>query len=104
MLRTLRKKSKPILWFVIIFISFVFIIWGVGSGGRKDQATYVAQVNGKKISLNAFQNLYEKYHKDYSQFYLDKEELNREAKKFALEEFIRYHLLLEEAKREKIGV
>ena len=104
MLRALRKKSKPILWFIIIFISFVFIVWGVGSGGRKDQANYVAEVNGKKISLDAFQNLYEKYHKDYSQFYLDKEELNREAKKFALEEFIRYHLLLEEAKREKIGV
>lgn len=104
MLRTLRKKSKPILWFIIIFVSFVFVVWGVGSGGRRNQANYVAQVNGNKISLSAFQNLYEKYHKDYSQFYPDKEELDREAKRFALEEFIRHHLLLEEVERERIGV
>ncbi|MBU1627278.1 peptidylprolyl isomerase, partial [bacterium] len=89
----------------VLFILTAFLFLNISSSHVFAYAAdYVAEVNGKKLSSDAFQDLYEKYHKDYSQFYPDKEELSREAKKFALEEFIRHHLLLEEAKRKKIGV
>lgn len=75
MLSIMRKKKNSIIIkivFVIIVLSFVgtiFLVWGVGSDGAGGGKGYAAKVNGTLISLEDYQNAYERTRNMYQQIY-----------------------------------
>ncbi|MEI6306679.1 MAG: SurA N-terminal domain-containing protein, partial [Deltaproteobacteria bacterium] len=66
MLDLMRKKKESIIIkvvFVVIVLSFVgtiFLVWGKGSDGPGRSLGYAAKVDGKRISLEEFQNSYQR--------------------------------------------
>jgi len=70
-----RKKESTIvkLVFIIIVLSFVgtiFLVWGKGSDGiGGGKSGYAAKVNGSKISLEQYQNAYQRIRNMYQQIY-----------------------------------
>ncbi|MSN24917.1 MAG: peptidylprolyl isomerase [Geobacter sp.] len=70
-----RKKESAIvkLVFIIIVLSFVgtiFLVWGKGSDGiGGGKSGYAAKVNGSKISLEQYQNAYQRIRNMYQQIY-----------------------------------
>ena len=76
MLSIMRKQKESIIIkivFVIIVLSFVgtiFLVWGMGSernGGGK--SGYAAKVNGTRITLEEYQNAYQRIRNMYQQIY-----------------------------------
>lgn len=75
MLDIIRKQKESIivkLVFVIIVLSFIgtiFLVWGKGSDGVGGSGGYAAKVNGKKITLEQYQNAYQRIRSMYQQIY-----------------------------------
>lgn len=75
MLDIIRKqKESPIikLVFIVIVLSFIgtiFLVWGKGSDGMGSSGGYAAKVNGSKISLEQYQNAYQRIRNMYQQIY-----------------------------------
>ncbi len=76
MLDIIRKKKESIivkLVFVVIVLSFVgtiFLVWGKGSDGvGGGKSGYAAKVNGAKITLEQYQNSYQRIRNMYQQIY-----------------------------------
>lgn len=76
MLSIMRKQKESIaikIVFVIIVLSFVgtiFLVWGKGSDGMGGgKGGYAAKVNGKRISLEDYQNAYQRIRSMYQQIY-----------------------------------
>ncbi len=76
MLSIMRKQKNSIvikIVFVIIVLSFVgtiFLVWGKGSDGMGGgKGGYAAKVNGKQISLEEYQNAYQRIRNMYQQIY-----------------------------------
>ncbi|OGU15354.1 MAG: peptidylprolyl isomerase [Geobacteraceae bacterium GWC2_53_11] len=75
MLSIIRKQKESIiikLVFVIIVLSFVgtiFLVWGKGSDGMGGGGGYAAKVNGTRISLEDYQNAYQRIRNMYQQIY-----------------------------------
>jgi peptidyl-prolyl cis-trans isomerase D len=58
MLNIMRKHAQSwIIKIALFLIAIVFIFWGVGSF-RSERASRVAQVNGKSISVNEYQQMF----------------------------------------------
>jgi peptidyl-prolyl cis-trans isomerase D len=77
MLSIMRKQKESIaikVVFVVIVLSFVgtiFLVWGKGSdgiGGGKSSG-YAAKVNGTRITLEEYQNAYQRIRSMYQQIY-----------------------------------
>jgi peptidyl-prolyl cis-trans isomerase D len=75
MLDFIRKKKESIIIkivFVTIVLSFIgtmFLVWGKGSEGIGGRGGYAAKVNGTKISLEEYQNAYQRVRNIYQQIY-----------------------------------
>ncbi|MDI6786013.1 MAG: peptidylprolyl isomerase [bacterium] len=106
MLRSLRKKTKIILWFIIIaFVGSIFFVWGMKTY-QKSPEPIIASINNISLSPNEFNDLYQQYISFYRNLYKDNFNQNMLPKleKAIVEQMIRDHILLNEAYRQKIKV
>lgn len=76
MLSIMRKQKESIiikLVFVVIVLSFIgtiFLVWGKASDGMGGgKSGYAAKVNGTRISLEEYQNAYQRVRNMYQQIY-----------------------------------
>jgi peptidyl-prolyl cis-trans isomerase D len=76
MLDLMRKQKNSIIIkivFVVIVLSFIgtmFLVWGEGRSGMGGGANgYAAKVDGSKISLEEYQNAYQRMRNMYQQIY-----------------------------------
>lgn len=108
MLDLMRKKKNSIvikIVFVVIVLSFIgtmFLVWGEGRSGIGGRSGYAAKVNGSKISLEEYQNAYERIRNVYQQIYGQSIPAEMEKvlglKKVALDGLIDNLLVMKEAK------
>ncbi|MDD2897836.1 MAG: SurA N-terminal domain-containing protein [Desulfuromonadaceae bacterium] len=115
MLSIMRKQKESIVIkvvFVIIVLSFVgtiFLVWGKGSDGvGGGKSGYAAKVNGTRITLEEYQNAYQRIRNMYQQIYGQSIPPEMEKmlglKKIALDGLIDNLLALKEAKSLGINV
>lgn len=115
MLDIIRKKKESIivkLVFVVIVLSFVgtiFLVWGQGSDGiGGGKGGYAAKVNGAKITLEQYQNAYQRIRNMYQQIYGQSIPAEMEKmlglKKVALDGLIDNMLVAKESKKMGIKV
>ena len=115
MLSIMRKQKESIIIkivFVVIVLSFIgtiFLVWGKGSdglGGGKEG--YAAKVSGSRITLEEYQNAYQRVRNMYQQIYGQSIPPEMEKilglKKIALDGLIDSMLALKEAKSLGIAV
>lgn len=113
MLSIMRKQKESIIIkivFVIIVLSFVgtiFLVWGKGSDGMGGgTGGYAAKVNGTRISLEEYQNAYQRIRNMYQQIYGQSIPPEMEKvlglKKVALDGLVDNLLAMKEAK--KLGI
>ncbi len=75
MLDIIRKKKESFIIkfvFIVIVLSFIgtiFLVWGKGSDGTGGGGGYAAKVNGSKITLEQYQNAYQRIRNMYQQIY-----------------------------------
>ena len=76
MLDIMRKKKNSIIIkivFVVIVLSFIgtmFLVWGEGRSGMGGGSLgYAAKVDGSKITLEEYQNSYQRIRNVYQQIY-----------------------------------
>ena len=108
MLDLMRKKKESIIIkvvFVIIVLSFVgtiFLVWGKGSDGPGRSLGYAAIVDGRRISLEEYQNSYQRVRNIYQQIYGQALSSDMEKalglKKVALDSLIDNRLVIKEAR------
>ena len=109
MLDVIRKNKNTIIVkivFVIIVLSFIgtmFLVWGEGRSGMDGGAGgYAAKVDGKKISMEEYQNAYQRMRNMYQQIYGQSLPAEMEKvlglKKVALDGLIDNLLVMKEAK------
>lgn len=106
MLQALRKKTKIILWFVIIaFVSSIFFVWGMKDYGKPSEPV-IASIDNIEISPNEFNNLYQQYINFYQNLYKNnfQENMFPDLEKTIVEGIIRNHILLNEAYKQNIKV
>ena len=114
MLDIMRKKKNSIIIkivFVIIVLSFIgtmFLVWGEGRSGMGGSRGYAAKVDGSKISLEEYQNSYQRIRNMYQQIYGQSLTTEMEKvlglKKVALDNLIDSRLILKAAKSMDIKV
>lgn len=114
MLDFMRKKKESIIIkivFVVIVLSFIgtmFLVWGKGSEGIGGRSSYAAKVDGTKISLEEYQNAYQRIRNIYQQIYgqsiTPEMEKMLGLKKLALNSLIDNALVAKEAKSMGIKV
>jgi peptidyl-prolyl cis-trans isomerase D len=108
MLDLMRKKKESIIIkivFVVIVLSFVgtiFLVWGKGSDGTTGSLGYAAKVDGRTVSMEEFQNSYQRIRSVYQQIYgqslTNEMEKTLGLKKVALDNLINNRLIRKEAK------
>ena len=109
MLDVMRKQKNSIIIkivFVIIVLSFVgtmFLVWGEGRSGMGGGSLgYAAKVDGSKITLEEYQNSYQRIRNVYQQIYGQSLPADMEKvlglKKVALDTLIDNFLIMKEAK------
>lgn len=114
MLDLMRRKKESIIIkvvFVVIVLSFIgtmFLVWGKGSDGMGGSGGYAAKVDGKKISLEEYQNSYQRIRSVYQQIYGQNIPPEMEKvlglKKVALDNLIDNMLVMKAAKSMGISV
>ncbi len=115
MLDIMRKKKNSIIIkivFVVIVLSFIgtmFLVWGEGRSGMGGGSLgYAAKVDGKRITLEEYQDSYQRIRNVYQQIYgqsLPAEmEKMLDLKKVALDTLIDNRLIMKEAKAMDIKV
>jgi peptidyl-prolyl cis-trans isomerase D len=114
MLDIMRKQKESIIIkivFVIIVLSFIgtiFLVWGKGSDGVGGSSGYAAKVNGTKITLEEYQNAYQRIRSMYQQIYGQSIPAEMEKmlglKKVALDNLVDNLLVMKEAKSMGIKV
>ncbi|MBI1920057.1 MAG: SurA N-terminal domain-containing protein [Geobacter sp.] len=112
MLGIMRKYQKSpvikiIFWVIVLsFIGTIFLIWGKGQEAEK--STYAAKVNGKKISMEEFQQGYGRlsgiYKQLYSANYTPELEKSLNLKKLAINSLVDAMLIRQEAKHMGVRV
>ncbi|MDD5286409.1 MAG: SurA N-terminal domain-containing protein [Desulfuromonadaceae bacterium] len=108
MLNIIRKQKESIIIkfvFVVIVLSFIgtiFLVWGKGSEGVGGREGYAAKVDGTRISLEEYQNAYQRLRNMYQQIYGQSIPAEMEKllglKKVALDNLIDSLLVMKEAK------
>ncbi len=114
MLNLIREKQQSFIIkavFAVIVLSFIgtmYAVWGKGGDGSRRSTSYAAKVNGAKISLEEFQNAYQRIRSIYQQIYGQSMPADAEKslglKKAALDNLINSRLILQEADRMGIKV
>ena len=108
MLDIMRKKKNSIIIkivFVVIVLSFIgtmFLVWGEGRSGMGGSRSYAAKVDGSKITLEEYQNSYQRIRNVYQQIYGQSLPAEMEKmlglKKVALDTLIENRLIMKESK------
>ena len=114
MLDIMRKKKNSIIIkivFVVIVLSFVgtmFLVWGEGRSGMGGGSGYAAKVDGSKITMEEYQNSYQRIRNVYQQIYGQSLPAEMEKtlglKKVALDTLIDNRLIMKEARAMGIKV
>jgi peptidyl-prolyl cis-trans isomerase D len=115
MLDIMRKQKNSIIIkivFVVIVLSFIgtmFLVWGEGRSGMGGGSLgYAAKVDGSKITLEEYQNSYQRIRNVYQQIYGQSLPAELEKvlglKKLALDSLIDNFLIMKEAKSMGISV
>lgn len=114
MLDIMRKQKESIIIkfvFVVIVLSFIgtiFLVWGKGSDGIGGKSGYAAKVNGSSITMEEYQNAYQRIRSMYQQIYGQSISTEMEKvmglKKMALDSLIDNLLVMKEAKSMGIKV
>ena len=115
MLDIMRKKKNSIIIkivFVVIVLSFIgtmFLVWGEGRSGMGGGSLgYAAKVDGSKITMEEYQNSYQRIRNVYQQIYGQSLPAEMEKtlglKKVALDTLIDNRLVMKEAKSMGIKV
>lgn len=115
MLDIMRKQKDSIvikIVFVVIVLSFVgtmFLVWGEGrSGMGGGNSAFAAKVDGQQISLEQYQNSYQRIRSMYQQIYGQSIPPEMEKllnlKKVALDTLIDNQLIMKEAKNMGVSV
>src|SRR5512140_2247500 len=115
MLDIMRKQKNSIIIkivFVVIVLSFVgtmFLVWGEGRSGMGGGSLgYAAKVDGSKITLEEYQNSYQRIRNVYQQIYGQSLPAEMEKmlglKKVALDTLIDNRLIMKESKNLGINV
>ena len=114
MLSIMRKQKESIIIkivFIIIVLSFVgtiFLVWGKGSEGIGGKGGYAAKVDGNRITIEEYQNAYQRMRAMYQQIYGQSIPAEMEKmlglKKVALDNLIDSLLVMKEAKSMGIKV
>ena len=115
MLDIMRKKKNSIIIkivFVVIVLSFIgtmFLVWGEGRSGLGGKnLAYAAKVDGSKITLEEYQNSYQRMRNVYQQIYGQSLPAEMEKmlglKKMALDTLVDNRLVIKEAKSMDIKV
>ncbi|MBK5275745.1 MAG: SurA N-terminal domain-containing protein [Desulfuromonadales bacterium] len=114
MLDIMRKQKNSIvikIVFVVIVLSFIgtmFLVWGEGRSGMGGTSSYAAKVDGQKITLDEYQNSYQRLRNMYQQIYGQSLPAEMEKtlglKKMALDSLIDNRLIMKEAKSMGIKV
>ena len=112
MLDLIRKKQKTVLlkfvfWAIIAaFVGTIFLVWGRGSDQGGGDRTVAAIVNGTKIDMETFQqvyvNLYRTYQTIYGERFTPALEEKLQIRRRAIEQLISEALLVQEG--ERLGV
>jgi len=108
MLDLMRRKKQTIVIkvvFLIIVLSFIgtmFLVWGKGSDGGGRSGGYAAKVDGSRISLEEYQNSYQRIRNLYQQIYGQSLSAEMEKilglRKIALDNLIESRLVMKEAR------
>lgn len=114
MLDIMRKKKNSIIIkivFVVIVLSFIgtmFLVWGEGRSGMGGSLGYAAKVDGSKITLEEYQNSYQRIRNVYQQIYGQSLPAEMEKtlglKKVALDTLVDNRLIMKDAKSMGIKV
>ena len=115
MLDIMRKQKESIIIkivFIVIVLSFIgtiFLVWGKGSEGIGGKSSgYAAKVDGTRITLEEYQNAYQRIRGIYQQIYGQSIPAEMEKmlnlKKVALDNLIDNVLMMKEAKSMGIKV
>ena len=114
MLDIMRRQKESIIIkivFVIIVLSFIgtiFLVWGKGSEGIGGKEGYAAKVDGARITLDEYQNSYQRIRGIYQQIYGQSIPVEMEKtlglKKMALDTLIDNLLVMSQAKSMGIKV
>jgi len=114
MLDIMRKKKNSIIIkivFVVIVLSFIgtmFLVWGEGRSGMGGSLGYAAKVDGRKITLEEYQNSYQRIRNVYQQIYGQSLPAEMEKmlglKKVALDTLVDNLLVMKEARGMDIKV
>jgi peptidyl-prolyl cis-trans isomerase D len=108
-----RKKNSIIIKivFVVIVLSFIgtmFLVWGEGRSGMGGNLGYAAKVDGSKITMEEYQNSYQRIRNVYQQIYGQSLPAEMEKtlglKKVALDTLIDNRLIMKEARSMGIKV
>ncbi|HEY4743446.1 MAG TPA: SurA N-terminal domain-containing protein [Desulfuromonadaceae bacterium] len=108
MLDLMRRKKQTIVIkvvFLIIVLSFIgtmFLVWGKGSDGGGRSGGYAAKVDGSRISLEEYQNSYQRIRNLYQQIYGQSLSAEMEKilglRKIALDNLIESRLVMKESR------
>ncbi len=89
---------------ITIMISIAFIFWGIGPKDNPS-VTFVAQINGERITLDQFWRAYDNAYDDLKKQYPDPEDINkRELQDSVLARMINTRVLIIAARRAGITV
>lgn len=108
MLKLMRDSFQQLKWILVAivatFIVFIFVDWGAGgAGGRVDDRSYVARVNGETITSREYERAMYYTQKQYEQMYrqaLTPDAINALGlPKQVLDSLVDQHLILQEAGR-----
>lgn len=108
MIRTLRKKAKPIFWALMIsfVIGTIFISWGMRNVGRErsSEEPVYALIDGKEITSAEYKLSQSRIVERYKQRFKDFDEsMIPDLDKRAVGEVIKRKLLFKEARKMDIG-
>ena len=114
MLDLIRKKQKTVLlkfvfWAIIAaFVGTIFLVWGRGNDQGGGDRTVAAMVNGTKIDMETFQQVYVNLYRSYQTIYGDRFtpalEEKLQIRRRAIEQLISEALLVQEGERLGVAV
>ncbi len=106
MMKTMRKMTKLILWFVVLaFVGTIIFAWGMEFSTRRSKQGLISRVNGQDVSIQLFNFLSDQQERQYETNQGEvNEDIRRQIRDQVWEQLINETLLLQEARKRNITV
>ncbi|MBI5417438.1 peptidylprolyl isomerase [Candidatus Poribacteria bacterium] len=103
MLKTLRYHMKKVIWVLVFaFVVGTILLFGMDSSMRKDNAPDAAAIiNGERIPVSQYYNVYNRYAEFYQQFYNNNSNMAKNLfpiEEMAINQLIRDAVMVQKAK------